>query len=49
MLKTEEEQLAAVKENGFVIQYIDNPSEKIKLAAVTENGNAICYINNPSE
>ena len=47
--ETEEEQLKAVKEYGFSIQYIDNPSEKVQLEAVRQNGLAIRYIHNPSE
>ncbi len=45
----EEEQLQVVKEDGYDIEYINNPSEKIKLEAVKENGLAIQCINNPSE
>ena len=40
---------AAVKENGYVIRYIANPSEAMQLAAVEQNGLAIDYIKNPSE
>ena len=42
-------QLAAVKQNGNSIRFINNPSEKVKLAAVKQNGDSIRYINNPSE
>ncbi len=42
-------QLAAVKENGYAIQYIDNPSEEVQLAAIKRNVYSIEYINNPSE
>ena len=42
--KTEEEQLAAVKEDGLSIKYIHNPSEEVQLAASKEDGNAISYI-----
>lgn len=45
----EEEQLQVVKEDGYDIEYINNPSEKIKLEAVKENGLAIRYVKNPSE
>ena len=38
---TEEEQLAAVQENGRAIQYVRNPNEQVQLAAVQENGYAI--------
>ena len=39
--KTEKEQLEAVKEDGFTIQYIHNPSEKVQIAAVRHYGDAI--------
>jgi len=45
----EDVQLAAVKQNGHVIQYIDNPSEELQIEAVKENAYAIQYIKNPSE
>ena len=45
----EQQCLEAVKENGWVIQYINNPSEAVQLEAVKENGYTIVYINNPSE
>ena len=48
-LPTEAEQLAAVEQNGFAIQYIKNPSEQMQLAAVKQDGWAIRYINSPSE
>ena len=43
----EEIQLEVVKQNGYAITYINNPSEDVQLAAVKENGYAIKYINNP--
>ena len=46
---SETDQLAAVNKNGYVIEYIPNPSEKVQLDAVNENGFAIQYIQNPSE
>ena len=46
---SEEEQLAAVKQAGYAIQYIKNPSEAVQLAAVNRDGWAIKYITNPSE
>ena len=46
---SEEMQLAAVKQNGYVIEYIKNPSEAVQLAAVTQNSYAIRYIKNPTE
>ena len=47
--KTEEAQLAAVKQDGSAIQYIHNPSEKVQLEAVKQAGYAIAYIYNQSE
>ena len=46
---TEAEQLAAVEQNGWAIQYIKNPSEQVQLSAVEHNGVVIRYIKNPSE
>ncbi|HRN71455.1 MAG TPA: DUF4116 domain-containing protein [Candidatus Woesebacteria bacterium] len=46
---SEKVQLEAVKENGWAIQYIKNPSEKLQLEAVKQNGYVIRYIKNPSE
>ena len=48
-IPTEAEQLAAVEQNGWVIQYIKTPSEQVQLAAVKRAGLAIRYIDNPSE
>lgn len=45
--KTEEEQLAAVRQDGNKIQYIYNPTEMIQLEAVKQNGRAIQFIHNP--
>ena len=47
--KTLEAQLEAVKQNGFAIEYIHNPSEDVQLEAVKKDGRAIKYIHNPSE
>ena len=47
--KTEEEQLAAVRQNGYAIQFIHNPSEAIQLEAIKQNGYALEYNHNPSE
>ena len=47
--RTEEEQLAAVKQEGYAIQYINNPSEAVQLEAVRQNVWAIDFIKNPSE
>ena len=44
---SEEEQLDAVREDGFSIQYITNPSEEVQLEAVKEYGYAIHCITNP--
>lgn len=46
---SEEVQLAAVKQNGLAIDYIDNPSEEVQLAAVKQYGHAVECIDNPSE
>ena len=46
---TEKEQLAAMKQNGLSIRYIENPSEEVQLAAMKQNGYSIMYIENPSE
>ena len=45
----EEVQLEAVKQNGYAIKYIENPTEEVQLAAVKQNGNAIRFIENPYE
>ena len=45
----EEGQLKAVKENGWVICYLLNPSEQVQLAAVKQFGHYIEWIENPSE
>ena len=44
-----ENQLHAVKQDGFAIQFIDNPSEEVMLHAVKQDGWAIQFIHNPSE
>ena len=36
--KSEADQLAAVKNIGWAIQHIKNPSEEVQLAAVSQNG-----------
>ena len=38
-----------VKKDGFLIEFIQNPSEEVQLEAVKENGGAIQLIQNPSE
>ena len=45
----EEECLAAVEEDGMLIEMIEFPSRAVKLAAVKNNGYAIRHIKNPSE
>jgi hypothetical protein len=42
-------QMIAVKQWGFAIKYIENPSESVQLAAVKQDGSVIEYIENPSE
>ena len=42
-------QIETVRQDGFAIQYIENPSEKVQLEAVKQNGFSIQYIDNPSE
>ena len=43
-----EEQLEAVKQDGYLIQYIDNPTEEMKLIAIKQNGYSIKFIENPT-
>lgn len=47
--QSEECQIAAVKKNGLIIRYIENPSEEVQLEAVKNNGFAIEHIEKPSE
>lgn len=42
-------QLSAVKENGWAIKDIDNPSKEIQIAAVKQNAAVLKHIKNPSE
>ena len=37
-------QLVKVKQDGWAIQFIKNPSEEVQLAAVKQNGRAIYFI-----
>ena len=46
--RSDEEQLAAVKQDGYVISCIKNPSPEVQLAAVKTHGLAIQFIKNPS-
>ncbi len=41
--------LAAVRQDGYAIQFTENPSEAVQLGAVRQNGQAIQFIENPSE
>lgn len=47
--ESEEVQLKIVNQEGWMIKYIDNPSEKVKRAAVENNVFAIEYIDELSE
>ena len=42
-------ELAAVKQEGWAIQFIKNPSEELQLEAVKQGGFNILYIENPTE
>lgn len=46
-IASEEEQIKAVKNTGYAIQYITNPSEKVQVEAVKNNGYAIKLIKKP--
>ena len=41
--------VSAVEQDGYIIQSIKNPSEKLQRLAVTQKGYAIQFIKNPSE
>jgi len=45
----ESQDMTLVKQNGYAIEYIENPSDEMKLAAVKQDGCAIKYIENPSD
>ena len=47
--KTEVEQIRAVNQDPYIIEFIKNPSETVQLAAVEQTGCSIRYIKNPSE
>ena len=47
-MKSPEVQIAAVKQNGWAIDFIKNPSPEVQMAAVKQNGEAIRCIENPS-
>ena len=40
--------LEKVRQDGYAISYIENPSMEVQLAAVRQNGYAIMYIKKPS-
>jgi hypothetical protein len=46
-IEQENHQLEAVKQDGYAIQYIKNPSEQVQLEAIKQNGYAIQFIKNP--
>ena len=46
---TKEKQLAAVKQNGYNIQYIPNPDKDVQLIAVKQDGKSIQHIPNPDK
>jgi hypothetical protein len=48
-LASERDQLKAVTKNGFVIEYIKNPSEAVQIAAINKAKYVIAYINNPTQ
>ena len=48
-MSTEQEQLAAVHQDGLAITFIENPSEAVQLAAVQQDDFAIRWIKNPSD
>mgnify|MGYP001435087236 FL=1 len=48
-VNSEEAQLAAVKQDGYVIHFIDKPSEAAQLEAVKQDGTAIHFIDKPNE
>ena len=42
-------QIETVRQDGFAIQYIDNPSEEVQIEAAKRDGYIIQYLDNPSE
>ena len=48
-MPTEAEQLAAVSQEAYAIDYIKNPSEQVQLVAVKQEPFAIKYIKNPTK
>ena len=47
--KTLEEQLEAVKEDGYAISYIKNPSLEVQYEAIKQTPDSIRYIYNPDK
>lgn len=45
----EEKQLKVVKNTGYAIQYINNPTKKMQYYAIRKDPYAIQYIDNPTE
>ncbi|MDP0241222.1 hypothetical protein Q7286_08570 [Glaesserella parasuis] len=41
--------LLAVKNNGWVIMFIKNPTEEIEMEAIKSRGSSINFIKNPTE
>ncbi len=41
--------LLAIKENGLVLEYIDNPTREMQELAIDNNIRAIKFIDNPTE
>jgi hypothetical protein len=41
--------MRAVTKNGFLIKYIENPSENVQLYAIEKDINAFFLIDNPTE
>jgi hypothetical protein len=48
-IKTEEFILRCIVKNGYIIEYIENPTEEMCMRAVITNPYAICKIKNPTE
>ena len=46
---SEENQLAAVQQNGYALQFCHQPSEAVQIAAVQQDGDVLRYCHQPSE
>ena len=46
---TDEEKLREVKDDGYMLKFIENPTVEMCLEAVRNNGYALQYINNQTE